>query len=128
MVAGTTPNAARKKARDHASKLLDAEDADRRRREAERRKRITDNAAEIAGNDAEIALLTVKAEDLRADSARRLAAIVADGVTEAQAAAMTERDAREVKAAVKTSAAERAPAANKPAAVKSGAAPEPAAA
>ncbi|HTJ72632.1 MAG TPA: hypothetical protein VL551_34155 [Actinospica sp.] len=128
MVVGTTPNAARKKARDHASRLLDAEDADRRRREAERRKRITDHVAEIAGNDAEIAQLAAKAEELRADNARRLAAIVADGVSQAQAAAMTERDAREVKAAVKASATGRAPAVKKPAAAESGAGPEPAAA
>lgn len=125
MVAGTTPNAARKKARDHASKLLDAEDADRRRREAERRKRITDNVAEIAGNDAEISQLTAKVEDLRADTAQRLAAIVADGVTEAQVAAMTEREPREVKTAVRAMAAQQPRAARRPAATP-GSAAEPA--
>lgn len=104
MASGTTPNAARKQARDHAAKLLDAEDAERRRLEAERRKRILDHAAEIAGNDAEIEQLTAKIADLRADSTQRLAAIVADGVSDAQAAAMTGREAREVKAAVKATA------------------------
>jgi hypothetical protein len=101
MASGTSPNAARKQARDHAAKLLDAEDAERRRLEAARRKRIMEHAADIAGNDVEIEQLTAKIEDLRADSSRRLAAIVADGVSEAQTAAMTGREAREVKAAVK---------------------------
>src|SRR5205823_70144 len=105
MTAGTSPTVARKKAREHAAKLLEAEDAERRRLENERRKRVTDAAAEIAGNDAEIEQLTAKIEDLRADSSRRLAAIVADGVTEAQTAEMTGRELREVKAAVKATAA-----------------------
>jgi hypothetical protein len=104
MASGTSPNTARKHARDHAAKLLDAEDAERRRQEAARRKRITDHVAEVAGNDAEIEQLTAKITDLRADTARRLAAIVADGVSDEQAAAMTGREAREVKAAVKASA------------------------
>lgn len=105
MVEGITPNAARKKAREHAAALLDAQDAERRRRENERRKRVTDNAAEIAGNDAEIAQLNQRIEDLHLDSGRRLAAIVADGVSEAQAAEMTGRQVREVRAAVKAAAA-----------------------
>lgn len=109
MASGTTPNAARKQARDHAAKLLDAEDAERRRLEAERRKRILDHAAAIAGNDAEIQQLTAKIEDIRADSGRRLAAIVADGVSDAQVALMTGREQREVKAALKASAAGQAP-------------------
>lgn len=109
MASGTSPNTARKAAREHAAKLLDAEDAERRRLEAARRKRITDHAAEIAGNDAEIEQLTVKIEDLRADSARRLAAIVADGVSDAQAAAITGREQREVKAAVKAATPAPAP-------------------
>jgi hypothetical protein len=103
MASGTSPNTARKAAREHAAKLLDAEDAERRRLEAARRKRITDHAAEIAGNDAEIDELTAKITDLRADTARRLAAIVADGVADTQVAGMTGREAREVKAAVKAS-------------------------
>jgi hypothetical protein len=123
MVEGTTPNAARKKAREHAAALLDAEDAERRRLEAERRKRVTENAAEIAGNDAEIAQLNQRIEDLRLDSGRRLAAIVGDGVSEAQAAEMTGRQAREVKAAVKVAAAAGQAAPNKQAALKKQAAP-----
>ena len=107
-MAGTTPNAARKQARDRAGKLLDSEDAERRRQEAARRKRITDHAAEIAGNDAEIEQLTAKVEDLRADIARRLSAIVADGVSDAQAADMTGREPREVRVAVKANAASQA--------------------
>lgn len=101
MASGSSPNAARKQGRDRAAKLLDDEDAERRRLEAERRKRILDHVGEIAGNDAEIQQLTDKIGDLRADSARRLVAIVADGVSEQQAAAMTGREAREVKAAIK---------------------------
>ncbi|WP_194894160.1 hypothetical protein [Catenulispora pinisilvae] len=129
MTAGTSPTAARKRAREHAGKLLDAEDAERRRLEAARRKRITEQAAEIAGNDAEIEQLTAKIEDLRADSARRLAAIVADGVTEAQTAEMTGRELREVKAAVKATAAsgQAAPPKKKSASPRA-ARPEPAAA
>src|ERR1700759_5749206 len=69
MVAGSPPPSARHRAREHAAKLLDAEDAERRRREAERRKRVTDNVAEVAANDAEIGQLTKKIEDLRADTA-----------------------------------------------------------
>lgn len=50
MASGTTPHATRKQARDHAAKLLDAQDAERRRLEAERRKRILDHAADsLAG-------------------------------------------------------------------------------
>ncbi|WP_194913225.1 hypothetical protein [Catenulispora rubra] len=111
MASGTSPSTARKQARDHAAKLLEAEDAERRRLEAARRKRITDHAADIAGNDAEIEQLTGKIEDLRADSARRLAAIVADGVNESQAAVMTGRELRDVKTAVRTVTAATAAAA-----------------
>jgi hypothetical protein len=108
MVQATSPNAARKRARDHAAKLLDAEDAERRRLEAARKKRITEHAAEVAANDVEIEQLTTKIADLRADSTRRLAAIAADGVSEDQVAAMTGRDPREVKAAVKAGSKESA--------------------
>jgi len=122
MVSGTSPNTARKQAREHAAQLLDAEDAERRRQEAARRKRITEHAGEIAGNDAEIEQLTAKIADLRADSARRLAAIAADGVSEEQVAAMTRRDSREVKAAIKAgtraAAAGQTPTAKKPALAK----------
>lgn len=109
MAPGTSASTARKQARDHAAKLLDAEDAERRRLEAARRKRITDHAADIAGNDVKIAELTTQVEELRADTNRRLAAIVDDNVSEEQAAAMTGRHAREVKAAVKVGAAAQAP-------------------
>ena len=128
MVSGTTSNAARKKAREHAAALLDAEDAEKRRLEAQRRKRITDHAAEIAGNDVKIAELTVQINELRADTAQRLAAIVEDNVSEEQAAAMTGREVREVRAAVKaTAAARKAPPKKKPASAR-GAAAEQAAA
>lgn len=110
MVEGTTPNAARKKAREHAAALLDAQDAERRRQEAERRKRVTDHVAEIAANDAEIGQLTKKIEDLHADTRRRLAAIIADNVSEPLAAAMTEREVRDVKAAVRAAATKATPA------------------
>jgi hypothetical protein len=130
MVSGTSPNTARKQARDHAAKLLDAEDAERRRLEAARRKRIMDHAADIAGNDVKIAELTGQIEQLQADTARRLAAIVDDNVSEDQAAAMTGRGLREVKAAVKAKsvAAGQASARPKPAPVRRTAATEPTAA
>lgn len=118
MVQRTTPNAARKKARERAASLLDAQDAERRRLEAERRKRVTDHAAEIAGNDAEITQLNQRMEDLNLDSIRRMAAIVGDGVSEAQVAEMTGREVRQVRAAVKTVAAEQASAAKHPGAKK----------
>lgn len=117
MVSGTTSNAARKKARDRAAALLDAEDAETRRLEAQRRKRITDNAAEVAGNDHRSAELAEEIARLRADSARRVAAIVGDGVSEEQAAAMTGREVRDVKTAVKATAAQKAAPKNKQAAV-----------
>lgn len=110
MTAGITPNAARKPARDRAAKLLDDEDAERRRQEAAKKKRILDNVAEIAANDAEIGQLTKKIEDLHADTGRRLAAIIADNVSEPLAAAMTEREVRDVKAAVRAGATKKAPA------------------
>lgn len=126
MASRTSPTTARKQAREHAAQLLDAEDAERRRQEAARRKRITDCVGDIAGNDAEIEQLTAKIDDLRADSARYLAAIVADGVSEEQVAAMTGRDTREVRAAVKAeakaSAADKAPVAKKAASARSTAA------
>jgi hypothetical protein len=118
MVEGTTPHAARKKARERAAALLDAQDAERRRLEAERRKRVTDHAAEIAGNDAEIAQLNQRIEELNLDSVRRLTAIVGDGVSEAQAAEMTGREVRQVRSAVKAVAADQAPATEQPAARK----------
>lgn len=123
MVAGTTPASARKRAREKAAVLYDADDAERRRIEAERRKRVLENVAEIAANDAEIAQLTTKIQELEADSGRRLATIVGDGVSEQQAAAMTEREPREVKTAVKAAAsaastAAPAKAAKKPSAAK----------
>lgn len=115
MVAGTSPNVARKQARERVAAILDAADDERRRREAERRKRITEHATKVAANDAEIALLTAKIESLHSDNALHLAAIVADGVSEEQAAAMTEREERDVKAAVKARAAAAAPAKKRPA-------------
>lgn len=48
---------------------------------------------------------TLTKRPLRADTDRRLAAIVADGVSEASAAEMTERELRDVKAVVKASTA-----------------------
>ncbi|NUP46275.1 MAG: hypothetical protein HOW97_03015 [Catenulispora sp.] len=114
-MASVTSSAARKKARDHAAALLDAEDAERRRREQERKRRITEAAADIAGIDVEIEELTAKIEQLRADSGRLLASIVADGVSPEQAAAMTGRELRQVRAAVKaTAGAGRPPAKAKP--------------
>jgi hypothetical protein len=111
MTAVTSPTVARKKARENAAKLLEAEDAERRRLESERRKRVGDAAADIAGNDTEIDRLAARIEELRADTVRQLAAIVADGVSEAKTAEMTGREERAVKAAVKASAAAgRAPA------------------
>ena len=128
MASGPSPTAARKVGRERAAKLLDDEDAERRRLEAERRKRILDHAAEIAGNDTEIEQLTAKIEDLRADSARRLAAIVGDGVSDTQAAAMTGREVREVRAAVKaTASAGKVPPKKKPASARGAVAEEAAA-
>lgn len=118
MVEGTTPHAARKKARERAGALLDAQDAERRRLDAERRKRVTDHAAEIAGNDAEIAQLNQRIQELNLDSVRRLAAIAGDGVSEAQAAEMTGREVRQVRAAVKAVATDQAPATEQAAARK----------
>ena len=128
MVSGATSNTARKKAREHAAALLDAEDAEKRRLEAQRRKRITDNAAEVAGNDTRSAELAEEIEQLRADSARRVAAIVADGVSEEQAAAMTGREVRDVRSAVKAAAVRKAAAPKRKQAGARGAAPESAAA
>lgn len=126
MTAVTSPTVARKKAREHAAKLLEAEDAERRRLEGERRKRVAEAAADVAGNDAEIDQLTAKIEELRADTVRQLAAIVADGVSETKAAEMTGRDPREVRAAVKAgtkaSAGAKAPAAKKAASARTAAA------
>lgn len=126
-MATTSSTAARKKAREHAATLLDAEDADRRKREAERRRRLIDHAADIAANDVKIMELTVQIDGLRADSSRHLAAIVDDNVSEDQAAAMTGRDVREVKAALKarTTSAGQAPARQQAAPAKRKAAPEP---
>ncbi|GAA2063796.1 hypothetical protein GCM10009839_89010 [Catenulispora yoronensis] len=127
MTAVTSPTVARKKAREHAAKLLEADDAERRRLEGERRKRVAEAAADVAGNDAEIEQLTAKVEELRADSVRKLAAIVADGVSETKTAEMTGRDPREVRAAVraetKVSAAAKAPAAKKAASTRTAASP-----
>jgi hypothetical protein len=116
MAARESANAARKKARDLAAALLDAEDAERQQRERERRKRITEAAATIAGNDLEIEELTARIEELRADTTRQLAAIVADGVSEAKTAEMAGREERAVKAAVKASAATGRALSQKPAA------------
>lgn len=116
MAARESANAARKKARDLAAALLDAEDAERQQRERERRKRITEAAATIAGNDLEIEDLTARIEELRADTTRQLAAIVADGVSEAKTAEMAGREERVVKAAVKASAAAGRAPSKKPAA------------
>lgn len=132
MAVGTTPASARKRARDKAASLYDADDAERRRIETERRKRVLDSVAEIAANDAEIAQLTAKIQELQADSGRRLAAIIKEGVSEQRAAAMTEREPRDVKSAVKAAASAPSPvapakAAKKPAAAKA-AVTEPAAA
>ena len=66
-------NTVRKKARDRATALLDAEDAERRRLEAARRKRVTEDAAAIAGNDLETAQALARVDQLRADTDRRLA-------------------------------------------------------
>ena len=119
MVAASASNTARKKAaRDHAAALYDAHDEQRRLAETARRKRVLEHAGEIAGNQAEIDELTVKIEELRADCARRLAAIVADGVTETQTAEMTGREPREVRAAVKAAAGQKARPAKKPTAAK----------
>ncbi|MFL6115191.1 MAG: hypothetical protein ACJ786_28155 [Catenulispora sp.] len=123
-----TPTAARKNARDRALKVLDAEDEQRRRREQERRKRVSGHAGDITGNQAEIEQLTARIAELRADCARHLAAIVADGVSEAQAAEMTGRELREVKAAVKAEARQKAPVPKKRSAAKSAASAAPAAA
>ncbi|GAA2001474.1 hypothetical protein [Catenulispora subtropica] len=109
MAARESANAARKKARDLAAALLEAEDAERQQRERERRKRITEAAANIAGNDLEIEELTARITELRADTARQLAAIVADGVSEAKTAEMTGREERVVKAAAKAGTAARTP-------------------
>lgn len=122
MVAASASNTTRKKAaRDHAAALYDAHDEERRLAETARRKRVLEHAGEIAGNQTEIDELTAKIDELRADCARRLAAIVADGVTEAQTAAMTGRELREVRAAVKATAGQKARPAKKPAAAKSAA-------
>ena len=126
MVQGTSPNAARKQARDHAAKLLDAQDAERRRQEAARKKRILDHAAEVAGIDIEIEQLTEKIAGLRVDSARHLAAIAADGVSEDQVAAMTGREPREVKAALKAKATNQTSKKVPASARKTGAEPAPA--
>lgn len=125
-MSATSPNAARKKARARAAGLLDAEDAERRKREADRRRRILDHVADIAGNDVKIAELTAQIDDLRADTIRRVAAIVGDNVSEDHAGAMTGRDLREVKAAVKakTASAGQASARQQPAPAKRKAAPE----
>lgn len=119
MVAASASNTARKKAaRDHAAALYDAHDEQRRLAETARRKRVLEHAGEIAGNHAEIDELTAKIEELRADCARRLAAIVADGVTETQTAEMTGLEPREVRAAVKATAGPKARPAKKHTAAK----------
>lgn len=121
MAAASASNTARKKARDHAAALYDAQDEQRRLAEQARRKRVIDHVGEVAGKQAEIDELTAKIEELRADCARSLAAIVADGMTETQTAEMTGRELREVKAAVKATAGEKARVAKKPSAAKSAA-------
>lgn len=126
MASATSTNTVRKKARDRATTLLDAEDAERRRLEAARRKRVTGDVAAIAANDLEIAQAKARIDQLRADTDRRLAAIVADGVSEAAAAEMTERELREVKAAVKAGLTTGRTPSKKAATCDSGADPAPA--
>jgi hypothetical protein len=104
MVAVSASNAARKKARDEAAALYDAQDAERRAVEIARRKRVLDHAADVAVAQAAIVELTTQIEQHRADIERSLAAMAAEGLDEQQVAEMTGRTVREVKAAVKTTA------------------------
>lgn len=129
MVGASASNTARKKAREHAAALYDAQDAERRRVETERRKRVLDHAADIAVAETAIVELTAQIEQHRADVDRRLAAIVAEGLDDQQVAEMTGRTVREVKAAVKTTAtAKPTGRARKTASAKTSATADPAAA
>lgn len=111
MAASTSTALARRQALAKATAVLEAKAAEARRLEAERHKLIAVDVAEIAANDAEIAELLEKTEELRRDSAARLANLVAKKVPMAEIVELTGREAKDVKAAVKSTPAPR-PAAN----------------